>query len=160
MAQLVRCLLCKPEELSSDFQHPCKNRAWQYMPMILRLGRQKQEAVWDLLARKSSQIEPVHSRFSKKPCLKKYRGEYWKKTHDLWHSHASTYTYTYKHIHLTVSPHKSWRNRYKKTARMLLIEHGQLYNLHFIGYINCLYISKHVNVLYPTYKAQSLNSRL
>lgn len=37
MAHSVKCLLCKHEDLSLDFQHPQKN--WHNMPVILALGR-------------------------------------------------------------------------------------------------------------------------
>lgn len=56
MACSVKCLQYKPEELSSDHQHPRKKVGMAARTYIPSAERQRQEDVWGLWASQSSQI--------------------------------------------------------------------------------------------------------
>lgn len=65
MAQGIRCLLQKHENLILDPQHCVRRQAWEYLSVAV-LGRQRQEAPRSLLASQASQL--VSSRFGGRSC--------------------------------------------------------------------------------------------
>lgn len=99
MAHSVKCLLCKHEDVSLDFQHPQKN--WHNMPVILALGRRDRRipgTCWFTNLVKSE------------TCLKNKVRSNWGKCVNLWLPHAEahtcitlTCTHTpHTHTHLTL----------------------------------------------------------
>lgn len=117
LAQCVKCLLRKPEDLWLGSQHTGQKPGQWCAPVVPTLGSQRQEDLaWPSLA------EWVRSRFSKRFCLKQLAGESLNKAPNvsLWFPDASVHVCvrTAEHTHA----HTYREENASRSTQMYLLE--------------------------------------